>query len=116
MFTSTGGTTWTEGKNADGCGCMEGAAFGTGAFVGPCGDDAYTSQDGLTWRRAGSVGNTSGHTYVLFGNGKFAASGDSGASYTSTNGQSWTLMSGVNKVHFCDGEFRSEGECPSEAW
>ena len=116
MFTSTDGKNWIEGSNPDGCGLMEGAAFGNGIFVGTCGDDAYTSRDGLSWQRAGTVGNTAGHSYVLFGNGKFVASGDSGASYISTNGQTWTVMAGINEVHFCDGEFRSKAECPSEAW
>lgn len=116
MFTSTNGTTWVEGKNPEGCGLMEGAAFGNGVFVGTCGEQAYLSDDGLVWRRGGRVGSTSGHTYVLFADGTFAASGDSGNSYSSRDGNVWTSLAGVRKVKFCQGEFRSETACPGDAW
>lgn len=116
MFTSVDGSTWVEGKNPDGCGLMEGAAFGNGVFVGTCGDNSYLSNDGLTWRKGGRVGATNGHTYVEFANGAFAASGDSGNSYTSTDGIVWTGMANLRKVTFCEGQWRSGDACAGDAW
>jgi hypothetical protein len=116
MFSSDNGTTWTEGKVPDGCGLMEGAAYGNGVFIGTCGEQAYLSDDGITWRKGGRVGSTNGHTYVLFGNGVFAASGDSGNSFTSTDGKVWSPMPNLRKVQFCQDQMRSEGGCAGDAW
>lgn len=115
MFTSGDGKTWVEGKNPTGCGLMEGAAFGNGVFVGTCGEESFLSDDGLTWRAGGRVGVTNGHTYVLFGNGAFAASGDSGNSYKSVDGKTWTALN-FRKVRFCTGQWRSDDACAGEAW
>lgn len=116
MFTSSDGATWVEGKNPEGCGLMESAAYGHGVFVGACGDQAFLSDDGLAWRKGGRIGSNIGHTHVLFGNGTFAASGDSGSSYSSTDGKTWTSLPGIRKVRFCRGEMRSEDACAGDAW
>jgi hypothetical protein len=113
VFTSMDGAlTWTEQTPSKECGLMENVAFGGGRFIGTCGQDAYASTDGKTWTHLGTVGATTGHTYVFFVDGAFYASGDSGRSYTSTDGATWTELAGVSKVAYCDGALKTRAECP----
>jgi len=60
----------------------------------------------------GAVGDTAGHTYVVFGDGQFAASGDSGKSFLSSDGKSWQAMPGITRVRYCDGHLHSQADCP----
>jgi hypothetical protein len=113
LFTSIdGGLTWSEHALLSDCGLMEGVAFGAGTFVGTCGTDAYLSPDGVAWSHAGPVGDTTGHTYVFFAAGLFYSSGDSGKSYSSQDGQTWTELAGVTKVAYCESAIRTQAECP----
>jgi hypothetical protein len=110
FFTSPDGKNWTKRPNPNGCGLMQGCAYGNGRFVATCGDGTWISTDGMTWTKGvGSIG-TGGHTNLRFGAGKFAAWGDNNTSFTSTDGISWTRL-GLPDVNFCDGTFKTDSDC-----
>lgn len=103
---------WVEDKRAlAGCGIMEGVAYGNGVFVGACGDQSFVSVDGQSWNRGGVIGGTGGHPYVVFAEGRFAASGDGGQSFTSADGKTWAPLPGIHAVVVCDGALRSQESC-----
>jgi hypothetical protein len=107
-----GGLTWSENAAPAGCGLMEGLSFGAGHFIGTCGTDAYESTDGVTFTHVGPVGDTGGHTYVFFEGGLFRSSGDSGKSFASPDGHTWTELAGVTKVASCEGKLQTRAACP----
>jgi len=113
VFTSAdGAVTWQEQTPAQGCGLMEGVAFGAGHFIGSCGTDAYESTDSVTWTHVATVGDTGGHTYLFFQGGKFYSSGDSMRSYSSPDGHTWTELVGTRAVAFCNGALATRATCP----
>lgn len=112
VFTSPDGHDWTERVLPPGCAVLEGLAFGNGTFVGACDHRTFLSDDGVEWRQGGSL-DVGGHTYLLFAEGRFAASGDSGASFTSKDGLTWTPLSGIDAVTVCDDRLHSRSACPA---
>lgn len=113
VFTSSDGAiTWTERTPATGCGLMEGVAFGAGHFIGTCGTDAFESTDGVAWTPIGPIGDTGGHTYVFFVNGRFYSSGDSRRSYSSADGHAWSELVGTSAVAYCNAALQTRAACP----
>lgn len=118
-LTSTDAVTWTQQSvHPCGGGVVDGLAFGNDMFVAACGESTYVSSDGFGWRRAGRFGS-GGHPKVVFGNGTFAAFGDAGAVFRSTDAMTWTRWDGMRDAAFCSGELKSRAACnvPSNgAW
>ncbi len=113
-FNSRDGLSWTPQPAPRGCNLMQGLAFGNGVFVGTCGISAWTSYDGITWTGPYPVGDTMGHTYVFFFEGKFYSSGDSSNSYVSSDGKSWQPVA-FRKVATC-GALKDGSACPGNFW
>lgn len=114
---STDGVNWKPSPLPKGCGLMESVAYGNGMFMAACGDgDTFISIDGRTWRNGKQGIGTGRHMSVVFGLsaglGKFAVSGDTGASFASTDGSTWTALQGINRVRYCRGDFHSSTSCP----
>jgi hypothetical protein len=96
--------------------CMEAIAYGNGKFVSACNERTLISSDGLTWKVGGSIGSLGKHNVLQFGAGKFVATGDGRATFTSSDGVSWTALSGVDYGRFCEGQIRNEADCHSASW
>lgn len=110
-LTSRDAVTWTEQTvHPCGGGVLDGLAFGNDIFVGACGGDTYVSSDGLTWKRAGRF-SSGGHPKVVFGNGMFAAFGDSRQAFRSADAMTWTRWEGMRDAAFCSGELKSREAC-----
>lgn len=115
LLTSSDGVAWTEHAPPDGCTVIESVAFGAGTFVATCGESTVISSDGVTWSPGGHVGATGGHTWIFWFDGQFAASGDSGASFVSADGVTWSAID-ISRVRACDGALRTEQECHAASW
>lgn len=129
LMTSADGVHWTDrGKLADGpipsCSIVEGLAYKDGAFYAACTPwDApaavFRSSDGLKWTKyadIGGKGDTGGHLFLTYRDGKFVAYGDSKTSFQSTDALTWTVMSGVAEATYCDGAFKNGSACLESSW
>ncbi len=104
----TAPSNWLGGL-ADG----NGRAVGTGGY----GLSAY-STNGTTWQSGGNVsaeiGQNQASRSLAFGAGIFVSATDAGDWWQSTNGESWTHLSGGhsnNQVAYCNGDFHQIEDC-----
>jgi hypothetical protein len=109
-LTSEDGITWTMRAHPCGGGILEGLAFGNGRFVGTCGEMSVWSTDGLKWSQGGRF-RAGGHPKVVYGGGKFAAFGDAGQVFSSTDGVTWTSWPGMSDAASCDDMIASRASC-----
>jgi hypothetical protein len=99
LFTSTDGITWTQRTYPfTGVGSPQAFAYGNGVFVAcfytnNAGDGpssvVCTSTDGITWTQR-SLPASGYNNQLLYANGKFLITSDSGTLFTSTTGVTWT--------------------------
>lgn len=115
IFTSPDGETWdprTHPANQ----WLGDVKYGNGRFVatGGYGYSAW-SLDGIRWQQGGAI-KTEASRSLAFGDGMFVTQTDAGNWYRSSDGASWTLLSGghAGKVAFCAGEFRDADDCDLE--
>ncbi len=96
---------------------LTGIAWGTDRFVAVGSDQSaaatnFLSPDGIQWVQGGSGLNDS-PTGVAYGNGRFVAVDDSGATYTSSDGSTWTAQpgnsTGLSGVAYGGGAFVAVG-------
>ena len=91
-----GGFSWIQVWS--GSGKVTGLAYGNGVFVATSSDfGILRSTDALSWTNVSPQGIGWNAVYVAFGGGKFrtsAASGNIRYAYESTDGQSWSAISG----------------------
>lgn len=98
-YTSTDGTTWTNGGNTPGDhGYWQSIAFGQNKFVA-LSYQGYisTSTDGDTWSTATQVSNLGEHYWnsIIYDGTQFMAMGLYGYVSTSTNGTTWTAATQI---------------------
>ncbi|MFO0551173.1 MAG: hypothetical protein U0271_22475 [Polyangiaceae bacterium] len=134
-FTSPDGVLWTDhGRIADTgllpCNIVEGLAFLDGAFYAVCptylpgGNAAVTavfrSEDGSSWGDpVGVVGEsdatTQGHVFMTVAADKLVIWGDSGTTYTSSDGTTFAEQPGIVAGVHCEGQLESLSDCDSTA-
>lgn len=127
LVTSTDGVAWTDHgliNELDGmppCNVIEGLAHDGTAFYAACTPwnepgKVYVSSDGFAWSEHGTIGDTQGHLFLTFRAGQFVAYGDTLTTFVSPDAQSWTVLPGVERGTYCEGEWRSEDGCFSASW
>jgi len=89
-----GGFTWVE--TAAGYATAAGIAYGEGTFVVVSGDGIWTSPTGATWTNVDAAALLA----VAYNGSYFMAVGDSGDSYSSPSGSTWTYGSSPGGVSF----------------
>ena len=103
------------------CNIVEGLAFALDSFWAVCPlwtgvGQMYRSEDGFNWSLASDIGQTEGHLFLSFHDGAFAAYGDSGTSFSSTDGVAWSEMSGITNATWCDNAWHTESDCGNASW
>lgn len=127
LVTSTDGVNWTDHGLLNGdpalppCNIVEGLAWADGAFYAACADwtgtgNVYRSTDGAAWSFHASIGPTEGHLFLAWNDGTFAAYGDTGTSFVSTDAVTWTELPGVVRATWCDGAWQSADACHGASW
>jgi len=112
LWSSTDGANWTERMNPAGQ-WMGGLEFGNNMFVGAGGSGtSIYSMDGTQWM-AGNDRSGEPARSVAFGNGMFVAGTDKSNWWSTTNGMSWSVMSGGkdSQVMWCKGAFVVPSAC-----
>jgi hypothetical protein len=114
VLSSTDGKTWTEGTNPQHQ-WLGGVQFSDAGFVavGGYGYSALSS-DGMLWKVGGSMPNNEASRSLAFGSNKFVSATDPGNWYESSDGSSWSLLSGghtSNQVAYCSGAFKDLSAC-----
>jgi hypothetical protein len=124
LVTSNDGKVWTDhGLINEGdflpCNIVEGLAYADGWFYAACSGNpstTYRSLDGLDWAEYGTIGNTDGHLFLTYRDGKFVAYGDNERSFESEDASTFTELSGVTSATFCEGSWKTQNDCFDAAW
>ncbi len=118
ILTSPNGKDWQEQTNPQNQ-WLGGLVFQNGSFVA-VGGYGYSarSSDGISWTVTGTVGSNQASRSLAYGKGMFVAASDTSTPtadwYQSTNGDSWTKLSGGhanNQIAFCNGAFADYDSC-----
>jgi len=114
VLSSPDGKTWTEGTNPQHQ-WLGGVQFSDAGFVA-VGGYGYSAQstDGIVWKVGGSVPNNEASRSLALGMNQFVSATDPGNWYKSSDGSSWTLLSGGhagNQVAYCNGAFNELATC-----
>ena len=92
LISSTDGINWTF-RNTLAAGILSyanGKWFGSGYY----GANKWRSNDGLGWNTIPALIYNRAYSNVVFSNGKYIIAGSDGMIYSSTDGISWSLLSG----------------------
>ena len=98
IHTSTDGTTWTSASLGSGFTAVPAEIdYGNGRYIAVTGSDIFVSTDLAAWTRATSnLGGIFSYQDVAFGNGRwFVTTNGGGTIATSTDGQTFTSVSGL---------------------
>jgi hypothetical protein len=109
IYTSTDTLAWTERSLPT---CIESIAFGQGKFIAICGGSTSTSVNGISWTRGASIRELSGHTYITYAEGKFAAFGsEQQIAFVSKDGVAWSSLAGFKNVTSCNDTLKADVDC-----